>query len=76
MAITMGREYKRPGQLVRYNGGSEAQIYFGRGDDPRGLLVIGELYSVSHYWAHTQHTTIILVEHPGKQFNSVMFTEL
>jgi hypothetical protein len=60
---------------VIYKGASDDQVKWGSNDDPRGLLVEGEMYTVEKEEVHSWHTKIYLAEHPGKKFNSVCFDD-
>lgn len=60
---------------VRYIGASDAQVLWGNCDDPRDVLVEGEVYEVEDREAHTWHTKLSLVGVEG-QFNSVCFEEV
>ena len=60
---------------VKYIGASDAQVQWGGCDDPRDVLVEGELYEVDEEEVHTQHTKLSLVGIKGR-FNSVCFERL
>jgi len=67
--------YAKPGTKVKFveDDVSEAQINWGGNDDPRGVLVVGQEYTIDHTEVHSQHTKVFLEEHPGKIFNCVWF---
>mgnify|MGYP001565892365 FL=1 len=52
---------------------TEDQINWGNHDDPRGVLVPGEKYTLLRQDIHSWHTKIFLAEFPGMSFNSVWF---
>lgn len=60
---------------VRYIGASDTQVNWGSNDDPRGVLVEGEVYEVAAREVHTWHTKLSLVGVKGR-FNSVCFEEV
>jgi hypothetical protein len=60
---------------VRYIGASQAQVTFGNADDPRDVLIEGEVYEVKKTEVHTWHTRLHLKGIEGS-FNSVCFEEL
>lgn len=60
---------------VKYIGASDAQVNWGHCDDPRNVLIEGEMYEVEAEDVHTWHTKLSLVGLDGK-FNSVCFDRL
>lgn len=62
-------------QHVKYLGTTDDQVKWGSNDDPRGLLVEGDSYTLIRVEIHSWHTKYELLEFPGKQFNSVSFSE-
>lgn len=52
------------------------QIRWGSNDDPNDLLEVGKVYDVEDWEVHSWHTKVILVDFPGKRFNSVNFEEV
>jgi len=58
---------------VKYIGCTDGQVNWGGNDDPRGLLVEGQVYELERKEVHTWHTKYYLKEFPGKKFNSVSF---
>jgi len=60
---------------VRYTGSTDAQAQWGGNDDPRGLLVEGETYTLAGRDIHSFHTKYALQEFPGRWFNSVSFKD-
>lgn len=62
---------------LRYRGdASEYQIHWGGNDDPRPLLVAGQVYEVAREEVHRWHTKIYLKAFPEQKFNSVHFEEV
>ena len=57
---------------VRYIGCDDDQIKWGNNSDPRGILVLGNIYEVEKKEVHSWHTKIFLSGIKGK-FNSVCF---
>ncbi len=70
--------YARYGNKVRFveENVSNAQINWGGNNDPRGLLVVGQIYTIDHTEVHSQHTKVFLVEHPFYRFNSIWFEDV
>lgn len=63
-----------PGMQVRYNGNVHpSQIRWGANDDPQGILIINETYTVADVQEHSTYTRVFLKEHPTKPFNVVWF---
>lgn len=60
---------------VKYIGADDDQIKWGNNDDPRKILIVGEIYIVSHTEIHSWHTKLYLKGIQGK-FNSVCFEEI
>jgi hypothetical protein len=60
------------GNLAKYIGCSQNQINWGSNDDPRGILIEGDLYYVEKVEIHSQHTKLTLRGVSGR-FNSVCF---
>ena len=60
---------------VKYIGASDAQVQWGNCDDPRNVLIEGEVYEVEKEEAHTWHTKLSLIGIGGR-FNSVCFERL
>lgn len=60
---------------VKYIGASDPQVNWGDCDDPRNVLIEGEVYEVKEEDVHTWHTKFSLVGIDGK-FNSVCFDRL
>lgn len=67
--------YASSGDKVRFIGASEDQVRFGSGDDPRGLLKKGEVYTVDHTDVHSWHTNVYLQGIEGA-FTSVAFEDV
>ena len=65
----------KKGDRVIYIGSSEEQINFGTNDDPRKVLIEGDIYQVEKVEVHSYHTKISLRGVQGK-FNSVSFNKL
>lgn len=60
---------------VVYLGSSDAQVNWGGNDDPRKVLVEGEIYCIQDIEIHSQHTKLTLSNIRGK-FNSVCFSKI
>ena len=61
---------------VKYLGASDTQILFGKAvDDPRDVLIEGEIYEVERRDIYAWHTVIRLKGIEGN-FNSVYFEEM
>jgi len=60
------------GDFVSYLGCNPEQVAWGNNDDPNGILIQGEVYTVDHVEVHSQHTKIRLVGYTGS-YNSVCF---
>lgn len=58
---------------VKFIGCEEVQVKWGNNDNPDGLLEIGGVYEVEKEEVHRWHTKYLLVELPGKKFNSTCF---
>lgn len=67
--------YAKAGSKVKFTESdpSRAQINWGSHDDPTGILVVGNDYTIDRTDVRSSHTKVFLKEHPGKQFNSVWF---
>lgn len=59
-------------QKVRYLGATSEQVAWSGNDDPRKVLIIGEVYGVEDFEIHNWHTKIRLVGING-QFNDASF---
>jgi len=62
----------KPGDKVRYKGCTVDQFRWGACTDPRELLKIGDVFTVTDVEVHTWHTKISVQGCDGK-FNSVCF---
>ena len=62
----------KKGDRVIYVGSSEEQVIFGTNDDPRKVLIEGDIYQIEKVEVHSYHTKISLRGVIGK-FNSVSF---
>ena len=60
---------------VRFLGCSDGQVSWAGHDDPKGILVIGNIYDVSKWEVHSWHTRVFLEGIDG-EFNSVCFEEI
>lgn len=60
---------------VKYIGATDEQVKWGGNDDPRGLLIEGDIYEVAKEEVHSWHTKLYLTEFPSKKFNSVSFIQ-
>lgn len=58
---------------IRYKGCSDTQANFGRGDDPRKYLTVGQTYKLLRTDIHSWHTLYYLEGFEDKGFNSVCF---
>jgi len=62
---------------VLFNGCSDAQAEWGRGEDPRDYLQIGRIYTVHKIEIHSWHTLwYIFIEEKELAFNSCCFERL
>jgi len=61
------------GDKVVYTGATDEQVRWGSNDDPRGILVEGNTYTVARVEVHSWHTKVWLEEYPGLKFNIVHF---
>ena len=61
--------------IVKYTGASQDQINWGGNDDPRPLLVVGNVYEVEKLDVHSWHTKVKLKGIDGR-FNYVSFEEV
>jgi hypothetical protein len=66
--------YAKKGHKVEYTGASIESIRWGGCDDPRGILIIGDIYTVDRTEVHSQHTKVVLEGYDGR-FNSVSFED-
>jgi hypothetical protein len=62
----------RAGNNVKFIGCSKEQVQWGNNTDPKGILIVGDVYYVEHVDVHSQHTKLTLRGVSGK-FNSVCF---
>ena len=58
---------------VRYIGASDDQVRWGDNNDPRGILIEGQVYQVVAEEVHSWHTKLTLAGHEKLRFNSVSF---
>ena len=66
----------KKGDRVIYTGTSDEQVRCGVGnDDPRNILIEGDIYQVEKVEEHSSHTKLTLRNIPGR-FNSVSFKKL
>jgi hypothetical protein len=66
----------RKGDRVIYIGCIDEQVSWGASnDDPRKLLIEGNIYQIEKVEVHSYHTKLYLRDVCGK-FNSVSFTKL
>lgn len=66
--------FKR-GDRVIYLGTCDEQVNLGSNDDPRNILIEGDIYQIEKVEVHSWHTKISLRGVNGK-FNSVSFNKL
>jgi hypothetical protein len=62
------------GTEVVFQRSSKEMVQWGSHDNPDGILVIGQTYTVDHTEPHSTHTKVYLQEVPGKEFNSCSFS--
>ncbi len=67
--------YFKENEMVIYDGCSQEQIDWGSNDDPRNILVEGNVYEIENVDIHSQHTKLTLKGISGR-FNSVCFKKL
>lgn len=67
--------YLKENDKVVYIGSSQEQIDWGSNDDPRNILVEGNVYEIENVDIYSQHTKLTLKEISGR-FNSVCFKKL
>lgn len=60
----------------KYISCSDSQVRWGGNDDPRGILVEGDVYELWDEYVHSSHTKLEFVDFPGLRFNSVCFEEV
>jgi len=65
--------YSIPGTKVKFVGSSKDQVQWGSHDDPEGLLIFGQEYTIDHTEVHSSYTKVYLKEFPSKHFNSCLF---
>ena len=58
---------------VKYIGADDDQVRWGSNDDPRGVLIEGQIYEVEKVEPHTWHTKYHI---NGKKYNSVCFEDV
>jgi len=64
----------RRSYVVEYIGGNDMQKRWGQGQNPDGILEIGQTYEVVHTEIHTWHTCLHLKGIEGK-YNSSLFKD-
>jgi hypothetical protein len=67
--------YFKENDHVVYVGCSQEQINWGSNDDPRKILIQGDVYIIERIEVKSQHTKLTLKEISGR-FNSVCFEKL
>ena len=67
--------YFKENDRVVYVGCSQEQINWGSNDDPRKILIQGDVYIIERIEVKSQHTKLTLKEISGR-FNSVCFEKL
>ena len=65
----------KKGDRVIYLGTFDEQVNLGSNDDPREILIEGDIYQIEKVEVHSWHTKISLRGVNGK-FNSVSFNKL
>jgi hypothetical protein len=69
--------YSPTGTQVRFVGvKDEMQIRWGSHVDPRGILDVGDVYTIEGTEVHTWHTKVFLEGFSGKSFNGAWFEEV
>ena len=68
----MGNTFNR-GEWVRYTNCIDQQVKWGGNSDPRGVLKMENLYTITDVEIHKSHTKLRLEGFPNLQFNSVHF---
>jgi len=66
---------KEKAKKVKFDGCSDAQANWGRGDDPRKYLEIGKVYKVIKTELHSWHTLYYLEGFEHNPFNSACFDQ-
>lgn len=69
-----GAVQAKPGEIVEYQGATDAQVRWGGADDPRLKMAVGRRYVVEAVEVHSWHTEIKLHRVEG-WFNSVCFSD-
>lgn len=65
----------KKGDRVIYVGSTIHQVNWGANDDPKNVLIEGDIYQIEKVEEHSSHTKLTLRNIPGK-FNSVSFKKL
>lgn len=65
----------KSGDRVIYIGSNDSQVRWGSNDDPRNVLIEGDIYQIEKVEIHSSHTKIFLRGVQGK-FNSVSFKKV
>lgn len=65
----------KKGDRVLYIGTDDDQVNYGSNDDPRNVLIEGDIYQIEKVEVHSWHSKISLRGVKGK-FNSVSFNKL
>lgn len=65
----------KKGDRVIYLGSDNTQVNWGSNDDPKNVLIEGDIYQVEKVEVHSWHTKLHLRGVQGK-FNSVSFKKL
>jgi len=65
--------HAKPGTKITVINLDKDVARWGGNDDPTGLLVIGQQYTVEGTEVHSQYTKVCLREVPNKKFNSCHF---
>ena len=61
------------GDKIKYIGCTDSQANWGCTDDPRGMLIKGDIYIIDWIDVCDSHTDIYLEKFPSFKFNSVSF---
>lgn len=62
----------KKGEIVKFIGCEDTQVRWGSNDDPNGILIEGEFYTLEDVEVHSWHTKVQIKGIKGK-FNSVCF---
>lgn len=67
--------FPEAGDKMRYREDAHTdQVRWGSNDDPRGVLIVGQVYTVVRREVHSWHTKVWLREFPDLKFNAIHFS--